>query len=65
MKSLRRNSIRSGRWVVVITDNAKYHHAVLHRPWREEHMRTFLWTICRPTHRTSISSNEFGSLHGV
>jgi len=41
MKSLRRNSIRTGRRVVVITDNAKYHHALLHRPWREEHALDF------------------------
>jgi transposase len=41
MKSLRRNSIRTGRRVVVITDNAKYHHALLHRPWREEHKLDF------------------------
>jgi hypothetical protein len=51
MKSLRRNSIRTGRRVVVITDNAKYHHALLHRPWRDT-SSTLLWTICRPTHRT-------------
>lgn len=41
MKNLRRNSIRVGRRVVVITDNAKYHHALLHRPWREEHILDF------------------------
>jgi len=41
MKSLRRNSIRTGRRVVVITDNAKYHHALLHRSWREEHTSDF------------------------
>jgi hypothetical protein len=31
MKTLRRSSIRTGRRMVVITDNAKYHHALLHR----------------------------------
>jgi transposase len=31
---LRRISARSGRRVVVITDNAKYHHATLHAGWR-------------------------------
>ena len=36
MKSLRRTSIRTGRRVVIITDNAKYHHALLHKPWREQ-----------------------------
>jgi transposase len=33
---LKRASGRSGRRVVVIIDNAKYHHALLHREWREE-----------------------------
>lgn len=32
---LRQRSGRSGRRVVIIIDNAKYHHAKLHRPWRE------------------------------
>src|SRR5271165_6012030 len=37
MKGLYQTSLSSGRRVVVITDNAKYHHARLHRQWREEH----------------------------
>jgi len=41
MKSLRRTSIRTGRRVVVITDNARYHHARLHKEWREEHAHDF------------------------
>jgi transposase len=41
MKSLRCNSIRTGRRVVVIADNAKYHHPLLHGPWREEHILDF------------------------
>src|SRR6266481_7517093 len=41
MKSLRRTSIRTGRRVVVITDNARYHHARLHKEWREEHAEDF------------------------
>jgi transposase len=36
LKSLRRTSLRTRRRVVVITDNAKYHHALLHKPWREQ-----------------------------
>jgi transposase len=27
--------------VVVITDNARYHHARLHRDWREQHADSF------------------------
>lgn len=41
MKSLRRASIRTGRRVVVITDNARYHHARLHKEWREDHAEDF------------------------
>jgi len=41
VKSLRRASIRSGRRVVVITDNAKYDHARRHKQWREEHADDF------------------------
>ncbi len=41
LKGLRRTSIRTARRVVVITDNAKYHHARLHKPWREEHVADF------------------------
>ena len=42
MKNLYETSISSGRRVVVITDNAKYHHARLHRQWREEHAAEFM-----------------------
>jgi transposase len=48
MKSLRRTSIRTGRRVVVITDNAKYHHARLHKPWREEHAGDFVLDYLPP-----------------
>ena len=41
LRTLRRNSIRGGRRVVVITDNAKYHHACLHKQWREQHAADF------------------------
>src|SRR5437762_8804877 len=41
LKMLRRTSIRSGRSVVVITDNARYHHARLHKKWRDDHRKDF------------------------
>lgn len=41
LKNLRRTSIRTGRRVVVITDNAKYHHANLHKQWRQNHAADF------------------------
>lgn len=37
LKALYRASSNGPRRVVVITDNARYHHARLHRSWREEH----------------------------
>ena len=36
IKKLRRLTARSKKQIVVITDNARYHHANLHRNWREE-----------------------------
>jgi transposase len=36
LRRLERVSRQSGREVVVISDNARYHHAVLHEPWRTE-----------------------------
>jgi len=36
LRRLRGISRRSGRRVVVITDNAKYHHATLHAQWRRQ-----------------------------
>jgi transposase len=41
LKDLRRISRRPGRRVVVITDNAKYHHARLHKQWRHQHQDHF------------------------
>lgn len=41
LKELRRVGRRAGRKVVVIIDNARYHHAVLHRQWREKHEAKF------------------------
>ena len=41
IRTLRRTSIRTGRRVVVITDNAKYHHGRLHKAWREQHSLDF------------------------
>src|SRR2546422_205322 len=41
LRHLRAASTRGGRRVVVLTDNAKYHHARLHREWREQHVDRF------------------------
>ena len=48
MQNLRRTSIRSGRRVVVITDNAKYHHALLHKPWRDRNAKDFALDFLPP-----------------
>jgi DDE superfamily endonuclease len=37
LRLLQSRSLKSRRRVVVITDNAKYHHTNLHRAWRQEH----------------------------
>jgi len=36
LKHLRRVSSRSGREVILISDNARYHHAIMHKQWREK-----------------------------
>lgn len=41
LKRLRQRASCSGRHVVVIADNARYHHATLHRSWREECTKYF------------------------
>ncbi|MGB8769885.1 MAG: IS630 family transposase [Candidatus Korobacteraceae bacterium] len=48
MKELYQTSLTRGRRVVVITDNAKYHHARLHRQWREEHAPEFVLDYLPP-----------------
>ena len=41
LQHLKGASTRSGRRVTVIVDNARYHHASLHRDWRDEHALHF------------------------
>ena len=48
LKQLWRSSWQSGRPVVVIVDNAKYHHAKLHRGWRENHAGRFVLDFLPP-----------------
>jgi transposase len=36
LRQLRRASVVCGRRVVVISDNAPYHHSRIHKPWRDE-----------------------------
>ena len=48
MKCLKRVSGRSGRRAVVIIDNARYHHARLHKDWREENKSEFALSFLPP-----------------
>ena len=45
LRQLRQCSRRAGRQVVVITDNAKYHHAKLHAAWRVEQEPEFRLSV--------------------
>lgn len=48
LKHLRQISSRSGQRVVVIVDNAKYHHAKLHAGWRDEQEPRFTLDFLPP-----------------
>jgi len=41
LKQLKQTTCRSGRRVVVILDNARYHHGKLHKDWRALHCEQF------------------------
>jgi transposase len=48
LRQLRQCSRRAGRRVVVITDNARYHHAKLHAEWRAEQEPDFVLSYLPP-----------------
>ena len=48
MKYLRRLTARSSKRIVVIADNAKFHHAKLHKDWREECRERFCLEFLPP-----------------
>jgi transposase len=48
LKRLRQASSRSGRRVVVIADNARYHHAKLHADWRNKQAPNFMLDFLPP-----------------
>jgi len=41
LKQLKQSACRSGRRVVVLLDNARYHHGKLHKDWRALHSKQF------------------------
>ncbi len=69
LQQLRPASRGSGRRVVVISDNAPYHHSRLHKPWREKHADRFVLDFLPPYSPeivpNSIRSNECGSSRAV
>jgi len=48
LRALQEASRGAGRRVVVISDNAKYHHAVLHKQWRLEQEAEFALDFLPP-----------------
>ena len=48
LRALELASREEGRRVIVIIDNAKYHHAKLHANWREEHQGRFALDFLPP-----------------
>jgi transposase len=48
LKALYRTTATGPRKIVVITDNARYHHARLHRDWREKHADRFVLDYLPP-----------------
>jgi transposase len=48
LRQLENASQAAGRRVIVIIDNAKYHHAQLHAAWRQEHQERFALDFLPP-----------------
>jgi transposase len=48
LKKLRRVACCTGRQVVLILDNVRYHHACLHRKWRDKHGKRFALEFMPP-----------------
>lgn len=79
LRQLRQASRRAGRRVVVITDNARYHHAKLHAEWRAEQEPGFVLSYLPPyspdlnpieriwklTRRLCLHNCYFPTLEGV
>ena len=79
LKELCATSTRTARRVVVITDNARYHHARLHRDWRQQEAEHFRLDFLPPyspelnptqrisklTRRLCVHNRYFPSLNDV
>jgi transposase len=79
LKGLCATSTRTARQMVVITDNARYHHARLHRDWRQQEAERFRLDFLPPyspelnptervwklTRRLCVHNRHFPSLDDV
>ena len=79
LKQLRCISCHSGRRVVLITDNARYHHGLLHKEWRQNCSDRFsieflppyspelnpIERIWKLTRRLAIHNRYFPSLENI
>lgn len=79
LRGFRRSSLQTGHRVIVITDNARYHHARLHKDWRERHATNFALDYLPPyspelnpiervwklTRRLCLHNRYFGKLEDV
>ena len=79
LKQLRQASSRSGKKVVVVLDNVRYHHAVLHKDWRQDCEESFqleflpayspelnnIERVWKTTRRICIHNEYFASLDAV
>lgn len=78
-RKLKNQSVRSGRRVIIVLDNAKYHHARLHKEWRENNEKRFscvflpayspefntIERVWKLTRRRSIHNRYFFSLGDI
>jgi transposase len=79
LKYLKSKSTRAGRKVILLIDNAKYHHARLHKDWRAEVDRVFhceylppyspdlnpIERVWKLTRRMSIHNKYFATLTDI
>lgn len=57
LKTLLQYAKRTGRRIVLLVDNAKYHHANLHREWREKH-KDYLELLFLPPYSPDLNPVE-------
>jgi DDE superfamily endonuclease len=63
LQQLRSASRGTRRRVVVISDNARYHHSRLHRPWRDQHAHDFALDFLPPVQSRTQSDRASVEAH--